>query len=240
MRARSGLTRNYDPAMASADASLIPARRASNAGLTLYLASRSPRRRLLLSERGFAHEVIDAGVDDGQLSMGSVSPDQWVLSLSYLKARGGWERLDPSLHPTAAVLGADTVVVKGDRVIGQPRDAADARRIIGLLENGEHRVVTGVTILTPPEAGAVAGDLVPTEHMLVDAADVRVGAIGPQSVHKYIESGDWRGKAGAYNLSERLEAGWPISFVGDPGTIMGLPMRRLEPLLNEVLGCSRP
>jgi predicted house-cleaning NTP pyrophosphatase (Maf/HAM1 superfamily) len=56
---------------------------------------------------------------------------------------------------------------------------------------------------------------------------VRVGHIPDLEIEWYLASGQWRGKAGAYNLSERLTAGWPIEYDGDPGTIMGLPMRKL-------------
>ena len=73
--------------------------------------------------------------------------------------------------------------------------------------------------------------------MFVDTATVTVGDIPGREVNAYVNSGQWRGKAGAYNLDERLEAGWPITFSGDPTTIVGLPMRRLLPLL-ERLGIS--
>lgn len=192
----------------------------------LLLASRSPRRRKLLSEHGFAHEVIESGVDDSCLAPGRVSAEQWVLALAHLKARAGLASLAVSDGAADGVLlAADTVVVKGDELIGQPRDASDARRIIRTLSNGEHRVLTGVAI--------ASGDDV---RWLLDAAEVRVGDIGDARIDKYVDSGDWRGKAGGYNLAERLEAGWPIEFVGDATSIMGLPMQRLAPMLTELLG----
>ena len=66
-----------------------------------------------------------------------------------------------------------------------------------------------------------------------DSARVTVGAIDERALQAYLDSGEWRGKAGAYNLYERIEAGWPIQFEGDPTTIMGLPMRKLSQLLAE-------
>jgi len=59
-----------------------------------------------------------------------------------------------------------------------------------------------------------------------------VGAIDDGRIEAYVWGGDWRGKAGAYNLSERVEAGWPITCEGDPATVMGLPMRRLPAWLG--------
>lgn len=67
--------------------------------------------------------------------------------------------------------------------------------------------------------------------LFADRAAVRYGRVSDAAVDEYVASGLWRGKAGAYNLQERLEAGWPVRCEGDPATVMGLPMRRLEPWL---------
>lgn len=201
----------------------------------LLLASRSPRRRELLRSAGFEHEVVDAGVDDGQLSPGESTAEQWVAALSYLKARAGWERLTGEERRGAVVLGADTVVEKRGLIVGQPRDAEEARRIVLMLAGGSHRVLTGVTLLRGGDEGCDAGMI---RHTFTDAARVRVGEISAERLEAYLASGGWRGKAGAYNLSERLADGWPISYDGDPGTVMGLPMVRLTPVLREVLASA--
>lgn len=192
--------------------------------LTIILASTSPRRRHLLRDAGVDFRVIDPGVDDAMLSRGATSPEGWVSALSYLKARAGRSRLSPSESACAVVIGADTVAEHRGEIIGQPRDADDARRILRLLENNEHRVLTAVTLLYAQQ-----------RRLIIDAATVRVGSIGEQRLAAYIASGHWRGKAGAYNLSERLDDHWPITYEGDPATIMGLPMRRLAPVLGELL-----
>jgi len=202
-------------------------------GTALYLASASPRRRRLLVEAGFEPVVVRSGVDDSQLTHGAAGPAQWSAALAYLKAWAGWRRLrrEPPDGP-GVVLGADTIVVRDGEVIGQPSDAEHARAIVRRLERGEHAVITGVALLrtdaTPSHWRAI----------FADEADVEVGEIGAERIGAYVDSGDWAGKAGAYNLSERVEAGWPIAHEGDPGTIMGLPMRRLTPLL-ERLGVRR-
>jgi septum formation protein len=64
--------------------------------------------------------------------------------------------------------------------------------------------------------------------VFVVGADVRVGDLGGHRIAPYLASGDWRGKAGAYNLFERLDAGWPIAFEGDPLAIVGLPIAALR------------
>ncbi|MEM7755669.1 MAG: Maf family protein, partial [Planctomycetota bacterium] len=198
---------------------------------TLALASKSPRRRQLLTEAGLAHEIIPSGIDDGQLSASAVHPAHWVTALAYMKAAAGagqWAAAIPD-RP-AVVLGADTVCVKDTpvgqhtqhEIIGQPDDADHARAIITRLNNGAHSVITGVALI---DTHAGQSDLFSA------AAHVRVGDIGREAIDRYIDSGNWQGKAGAYNLFERLDAGWPIEFEGDPHTIVGLPIADLLPRL---------
>jgi septum formation protein len=189
------------------------------------LASRSPRRRRLLAEHGIDHDAVQPAIDDSHLQRGEASPAHWVASLAYLKAAAGAHTIGPARQSTL-FLGADTVCLKNGEVIGQPRDAADAERIIRLLQNGSHEVLTGVALLRVEPNGSR------TREILVDRARVRVGPLSDEQIRAYVASGQWQGKAGAYNLSERLEAGWPIEFDGDPSTIMGLPMRALLPRLE--------
>ncbi len=186
----------------------------------LILASRSPRRRELLERAGFAATARPADLDDADLTPASAPPRHWVAALAYLKAA----RVASTLEDDALVLGADTVVVKNERIIGQPRDAEHARSIIRALSGGAHTVATGVAILRRGRSRTI----------LVDQARVEVGEIPDAEIARYVDSGDWRGKAGAYNLAERQAAGWPVRETGDPATVMGLPMRRLGPILTRL------
>ncbi|MFG0305124.1 MAG: Maf family protein [Phycisphaerales bacterium JB040] len=185
-------------------------------GRRVWLASRSARRRLLLEQHGYEFGLAESGLDDGELIPGGVDPASWVMALAYLKANAAAKSLAPA-DRTRPVLGADTVCVVGGEVIGQPRDADDARRILRLVSSGTHEVLTGVALICP--CGT-------KRDVFFDRTVVRVGDLEPY-IDAYIASGDWRGKAGAYNLSERLEAGWPIEYEGDPTSIMGLPMELL-------------
>ena len=71
-------------------------------------------------------------------------------------------------------------------------------------------------------------------HLFAESARVTFGALGNAEIDRYVSSGAWRGKAGGYNLSERLAAGWPITYRGDATTIMGLPMRALRERLRAI------
>ncbi len=186
----------------------------------VLLASRSPRRVELLKEAGVDFVVAQPLLNDADLDPGARSAEQWVAAMAYLKAAAAQrQRLHVSSNTDRAVgviLGADTVVAHRDEIIGQPRDEADARRIIERLADAEHDVLTGVAMLCPKTG---------RREIFIDRATVNVGRLDERSVADYLASGMWRGKAGAYNLAERIAAGWPITFTGDAGTIMGLPVK---------------
>lgn len=196
----------------------------SSAPPRVHLASRSPRRSLLLREARIEHDAAHPGIDDGGLRPGRVSPEQWVAALAYLKARSA---LDGGATRAPIVLGADTMVVSDRGIMGQPVDEADATRMIAALRDAEHDVVTGVALVD-----AATG----RRTLFSDRTRVRVGGISDAQIAEYVASGKWRGKAGAYNLAERVEAGWPITVEGDPGTVMGLPVKVLGERLARFVG----
>lgn len=194
----------------------------------LHLASQSPRRRQLLDSHGIPHDAANSGIDDGLLTRGGVSAAQWVASLAYLKAAAGARSVT-----SGPVLGADTVCIVDDELLGQPEDETDARRMLTLMEGRDHEVVTGVALVWPDDGHGLRREI------FVDRTTVTVGAIGQERIDQYIAGGEWRGKAGAYNLTERIAAGWPITFDGDPSTVMGLPMRALVKRLERI-GATLP
>lgn len=196
---------------------------ASNQLPHIYLASRSPRRRQLLEEASIPFSVVDSGIDDAQLvARPDQNPAHWAAALAYLKAVAALQHL-PHNAPPVCILGADTIVVKNRRIIGQPRDRNDAKRIINSLREGSHEVITGVAIIQTTTLART---------LLTDSSTVTVGTITDEQINSYLDTNTWKGKAGAYNLAERLDQGWPITCQGDPTSVMGLPMQRLLPLLR--------
>jgi len=191
----------------------------------LFLASRSPRRQSLLAERGIRHTAAHPGVEDSVLVPGHVTPEQWVAALAYLKAVAGIEGQPVPSAECDWVLGADTACVADGRIIGTPESAEEAAAMLRTFSNATHEVVSGFALVCPRNG---------TRHIYADAATVHVGALSPAQIDDYVASGQWRGKAGGYNLSERIDAGWPITYVGDHTTIMGLPMSRLEDVLSRL------
>tara|TARA_R110000737_G_scaffold2923_12_gene9470 strand:- start:81246 stop:81914 length:669 start_codon:yes stop_codon:yes gene_type:complete len=192
----------------------------------VVLASSSPRRREMLSDAGINHRVHPAGIDDGDLVAGeSSNADHWVVSLAYLKATSSSRMLssaelglDLGIGGQVVVIGADTVCVHDGKIIGQPDDRDHAREIIKEMRDATHEVLTGVAMLDP---------FSDRRELFVDRSVVTVGDIDDDEIEAYLDSGLWQGKAGAYNITERLAAGWPIEFTGDETSIVGLPLARV-------------
>ncbi len=191
--------------------------------MKLVLASRSPRRQLLLREAGYEPCVTPSPIDEQLLVQGRVGPEAWVLSLAYIKA---WSTIGQmTKQKDIVVLGADTLCVLNGKCIGQPKDRAEAYGMINHLQGNVHQTVTGVCLLSHNHF---------SRQFFFDSSRVNIGPISQEVIEHYVQTDAWQGKAGAYNLSERQAAGWPIDVDGDPTTVMGLPMERLAPWLDRI------
>ena len=174
----------------------------------------------MLTDAGIEHRVHPATVDDGELVPGEfTSADEWVVALAYLKALSSSRTItDHDQDTPVVIIGADTVCVQDGQIIGQPDDRDHAKAIINRMSGSTHEVLTGVAILEP---NGTRRDL------FVDRSVVSVGIIPDDEIEAYLDSQLWKGKAGAYNITERLAAGWPIEFSGDESSIVGLPLARV-------------
>lgn len=190
----------------------------------LVLASGSPRRAQILQALGVEHTVVPSPVDDGDLvhPPGTSAP-AWTIAMAYLKARAAIDARPP-VTP-GLVLGADTACELDGRIIGKPASADDAAATLRAMRGRTQRVVTGVALVCPAHPR--------TRRLLVaDVALVTFGELGDDAIDAYVATQQWRGKAGGYNLSERLAEGWPIVVSGDPNTVVGLPVWRLGEWLS--------
>jgi len=186
----------------------------------LILASSSPRRRELLRQAGYRFEVRPPPADERGAAAGA-SPGAHVESLAYMKAMAAIE-----VHGLAGglVLGADTVVELGGRIIGKPADAADARRILSELSGSEHRVLTGLALV----------DLDGGRRRLAhDVTRVRMRRLDPEEIAAYVASGEALGKAGAYALQETGDR-YVEPLVGSVTNVVGLPMELLERMIEAI------
>jgi len=195
-------------------------------GRPLVLASASPRRRALLEAAGFRPRSFAADLEDDAVRVRFLLPEALVEALAAFKAARVARLLGDDGDPAPVVLAADTLCFDGSRPVGKPRDAAEAAEFLRSWRGRPHRTVTGVCVLADGRRS-----------LFSDAATVEVGPLEEGEIERYVASGDWRGKAGGYNLAERIAAGWPIRCEGDPTSVMGLPMARVAPLLRS-LGCG--
>lgn len=170
----------------------------------LILASKSPRRREILTAAGMPFEVRAAAVPE--IREAGEQPEAYVRRLARAKCAA------VAASPEDIVLGADTVVVAGQDVLEKPLDAADAGRMLRLLSGREHSVITGVCL----RAG---------ERVLVDAATTRVRFVRMTNaeIDRYVSSGEPMDKAGAYAI-QGLASKFIDRVEGCYFNVVGLPV----------------
>lgn len=188
------------------------------------LASRSPRRRELLAEAGYRFRVVPPPLDEPPPGPGT-TPAHLAEALAYFKASSVLAR-----HPDSIVLGADTVVALGDEVFGKAQDEPHAREILSVFSGTRHRVITALAlILPPPRPGG-------GEHRLLasTATHVSMRRLAAEEIDRYVASGQWRDKAGAYAIQEGADA-FIEKVEGSFTNVIGLPMELLEQLCRRAL-----
>lgn len=182
---------------------------------SLILASASPRRLELLARIG----VVPDGVETAQVEETPKKrelPAELVLRLAEAKARDVAGR-----NPGALVLGADTVVACGRRILPKAGDAAEARRFLELLSGRRHRVYGGVSVV---DAKAKA-------HTRLVVTAVAFKRLESQEIDAYVAGGEWRGKAGAYAIQGRAGA-FVRKINGSYSNVVGLSLFETVSLLK--------
>lgn len=188
----------------------------------LVLASASPRRLDLLRQIGLEPDaVVAAEVDESPLK--DETPRLLAIRLAAAKAA----RVAAD-EPAAYVLGADTVVALGRRVLPKAETAEEVRACLSLLSGRAHRVLTAVAVVAP--GGRTARRLVETR--------VRFKRLSPQDIAGYVASGEGLGKAGGYGVQGRAGA-FVTTLQGSYPAVVGLPLYESASLLAG-LGYRRP
>jgi septum formation protein len=190
----------------------------------LYLASRSPRRRQLLEQLGLRPLVVSGDVDETPLI--GEAPADYVARIAAAKAHAAWAALPAA--PAVPLLAADTSVIADGRPLGKPVDSEAALSMLALLSGRTHEVLTAVTLLARGGEGLAA----PRERHLISRTEVRMRAIAPGEALAYWETGEPRGKAGAYAI-QGLGAVFVESLNGSYSNVVGLPLYETAALLRE-------
>lgn len=183
----------------------------------IILASASPRRKELMHQAGIDCEIIPAV---GEEISRKGDPSEFVRDLAEHKAREVFEKSsDDKLGPICCI-GADTIVVHKEDILGKPSDREDAMRMIRSFQGDAHSVMTGVAILYTDQEGSFQ------KRVFFEETFVDVYPMSEKEIRDYVNSGECDDKAGAYGI----QGGFGIfikGIRGDYNNVVGLPIARL-------------
>lgn len=186
-------------------------------GRHLILASGSPYRKQLLEEAGYQVTAVGSGAAEPDLTN---FPDlgAGLICLAQMKARAvqarGYEGL---------ILGADTISLVGQDILGKPSDIDDARRMLLQLSGSAHAVLTGWCLLRTTDGLSWCG---------IEETSVSMREWTASELQTYLQSGEWQGKCGAYGLQLPQDP-FVTSLKGSASNVIGVPLERLAAVFDE-------
>ena len=220
--------------------------------MKLVLASGSQRRRELLTMCGYDYEIIVSNADE---TIDESDPESFVRALSFRKAKEVFDRLSAAGRRDFAVIGSDTVVAfqkeGGTKpvIIGKPKDAKDAVRILSMLSGKTHRVFTGVSVIADiPDENATAQcsirkkEEIQTECSIQEKAEIQTECsiteitfetLSPDEIADYVNSGDPLDKAGSYGIQGPFGM-FVREIRGNYFTVIGMPIPVLYKMLKKI------
>lgn len=220
--------------------------------MKLVLASGSQRRRELLTMCGYDYEIIVSNADE---TIDENDPESFVRALSFRKAKEVFDRLFAAGRRDFAVIGSDTVVAfqkeGGTKpvIIGKPKDAKDAVRILSMLSGKTHRVFTGVSVIADiPDENAAAQcsirkkEEIQTECSIREKAEIQTECsitevtfetLSPDEITDYVNSGDPLDKAGSYGIQGPFGM-FVREIRGNYFTVIGMPIPVLYKMLKKI------
>lgn len=180
------------------------------------LASASPRRKELLARTGLAFTVIPSTITE---TITESAPPAIVKELARQKAMDVWKRC---ANRDDVVIGADTIVVYKDEILGKPADESEALDMLSMLSDRTHQVYTGVSIIQET-----------TSNTFFECTQVTFYPISREDLLRYIATGDPLDKAGAYGIQGDFSI-HVKSIQGDYNNVVGLPVGRLYQELKKL------
>ena len=199
---------------------------------SLYLASRSPRRRELLSQIGVRFHLLlfrmrpESEPEVSEDVLPGEAPAAYVERVARAKAEAGWKRLMQRNLPRSPVLAADTTVAVEGRILGKPVDRAEAARMLAEISGRRHEVLTAVAVKYDDRIESA-----------LSVTQVRFRALTEDEIRQYVATGEADDKAGAYAIQGRA-AQFVAEIHGSYSGVMGLPLYETAQLIEKI-GSSR-
>ena len=179
----------------------------------LVLASKSPRRQELLTQLGFTFDCLPADIDESVRQ--NESPNDYVDRLAREKS----QCIAQQVNANCVVLGSDTSVIIGDKILGKPRDLTDCIQMLTELSGQKHQVITGVAVTNQAET---LSTLVTT--------DVYFKRLTQDEITRYWQSGEPCDKAGGYGI-QGVGGQFVKRIEGSYSAVVGLPLYETAQLL---------
>ncbi|MFA5840367.1 MAG: Maf family protein [Candidatus Margulisiibacteriota bacterium] len=183
--------------------------------MKIILASQSPRRKELLCKIVRRFSVVPSTVNESLIK--AKTPEAFAVKAALAKALDVAKK-----HKNSLVIGADTIVVLGKKILGKPKDKKHAIAMLQSLSGRVHKVITGIAVVDGLN-GRVRTDLTETR--------VKMKRISTTAILAYVESGRPLDKAGSYGIQE-IEEQFVASIDGDYDNVVGLPVKDLKRLLS--------
>ena len=195
---------------------------------SLYLASRSPRRRELLAQIGVRFQLLlfrerSEGVSEvSEDSLSGETPHDYVLRVCHAKVESGWSRMLQRTLPRSPVLAADTTVALGGRILAKPVDRREATDMLAALSGRKHEVLTAVAMKYDERV-----------EMAVSRTEVEFRALADEEIEQYVATGEADDKAGAYAIQGRAGQ-FIVEIRGSYSGVMGLPLYETAQLITHM------
>ena len=188
---------------------------------SVVLASASPRRTMLLDQMGIAHSVKPVDIDESPLA--NETPEAQVARLAEQKAKTALARLhdEDALNENTRVLASDTLIAFNGVSLGKPEDKEDARRILSMLSNNEHEVLTAISVAS-------------TTKQVTQTITTKVtfAALTNDEIDAYWDTGEPADKAGSYAI-QGIGGQFVKAINGSASAVVGLPLYETRQLLRE-------
>ena len=182
----------------------------------IILASKSPRRREILTNAGYNIRVSASDVEE---TVGETNPEDKVLAIAKKKGLDVYKKFVND--DQAIILSADTIVVVDDEILGKPQDKEDARNMISKLQGRAHNVYTAVFIKS-----------LYYEDSFIEKTEVNVASMTDEEIENYISSNEPYDKAGGYGI-QGIFSQYITSINGDYYNVMGLPINKVKEVLKK-------